>query len=52
MILRRSVAEMGLLVLYWGFMLAAYIIAARNRHKAERLTFIQKAMMPLSLIHI
>ena len=41
---------MGLLVLYWGFMIAAYIIAARNRHRAERLTFIQKAMMPVVYI--
>lgn len=41
---------MGLLVLYWSFMLAAYVIAAKNRHRAEKLSFIQKSMMPIVYI--
>lgn len=43
---------MGLLVLYWSFMLAAYIIAAKNRNRAEKLAFIQKAMMPVVYIMV
>lgn len=41
---------MGLLLLYWSFMLAAYIIAAKNRHRADKFTFIQKALMPVVYI--
>lgn len=41
---------MGLLLLYWSFMLAAYIIAAKNRHRAEKLAFVQKALMPVVYI--
>ena len=41
---------MGLLLLYWSFMLAAYIIAARNRHRADKLAFVQKALMPVVYI--
>ena len=31
-------------------MLAAYIIAARNRHRADKLAFVQKALMPVVYI--
>jgi len=41
---------MGLLLLYWSFMLAAYIIAAKNRHREEKLAFVQKALMPVVYI--
>jgi len=41
---------MGLLLLYWSFMLAAYIIAANNRHRADKLAFVQKALMPVVYI--
>ncbi len=41
---------MGLLLIYWSFMLAAYIIAARNRHRADKLAFVQKALMPVVYI--
>lgn len=41
---------MGLLLLYWSFMLAAYIIAAKNRHREEKFGFIQKALMPVVYI--
>lgn len=41
---------MGLLLLYWSFMLTAYIIAARNRHRADKLAFVQKALMPVVYI--
>lgn len=41
---------MGLLLLYWSFMLAAYIIAARNRHRTDKLAFVQKALMPVVYI--
>ncbi len=41
---------MGLLLLYWSFMLAAYIIAAKNRHRADKLSFVQKALMPVVYI--
>ncbi len=41
---------MGLLLLYWSFMLAAYIIAAKNRHRADKLAFVQKALMPVVYI--
>lgn len=41
---------MGLLALYWSFMLAAYIIAAGNRHRADKLAFMQKMMMPVVYI--
>ncbi len=41
---------MGLLLLYWSFMIAAYIIAAKNRHRADKLAFIQKALMPVVYI--
>lgn len=41
---------MGLLLLYWSFMVAAYIIAAKNRHREEKLAFIQKLLMPVVYI--
>ncbi|MBQ3185128.1 MAG: lysine exporter LysO family protein [Firmicutes bacterium] len=41
---------MGLLLLYWSFMLAAYIIAAKNRHRADKLAFVQRALMPVVYI--
>lgn len=41
---------MGLLLLYWSFMAAAYIIAAKNRHRGEKLAFIQKMLMPVVYI--
>lgn len=41
---------MGLLLLYWSFMLAAYIIAAKNRHRADKLAFVQKSLMPVVYI--
>ena len=41
---------MGLLLLYWSFMLTAYIIAAKNRHRADKLSFVQKALMPVVYI--
>lgn len=43
---------MGLLLLYlyWSFMLAAYIIAAKNRHRADKLAFMQKVLMPVVYI--
>lgn len=41
---------MGLLLIYWSFMLAAYIIAAKNRHRADKLGFVQKALMPVVYI--
>lgn len=43
---------MGLLLLYWSFMVAAYIIAAKNRHRADKLAFIQKALMPIVYIMV
>lgn len=36
---------MGLLALYWGFMIAGYIVASRLRHNAGKFGFVQKAMM-------
>lgn len=36
---------MGLLALYWGFMIAGYIVASRLRQNAGKFGFVQKAMM-------
>lgn len=41
---------MGLLLLYWSFMLAAYFIAAKNRHRADKLAFMQKLLLPVVYI--
>lgn len=36
---------MGLLALYWGVMIAGYIVASRLRQNAGKFGFVQKAMM-------
>lgn len=43
---------MGLLALYWSFMIVAYIIASKNRHRADKFAFIQKAVMPVVYIMV